>query len=142
LQEALQLLSQKAAAGLAGALPAALLGWTADEPTSNAAGIGGLFGAATASRTYRNARGQTVEIQVMTDNPIIGQLGAILSNPMLAGAMGRVVRIREQRGIQGSDGNIQMLVDNRVLVQVQGDASPDDKIAYARAIETSRLTGH
>lgn len=141
LQEALQLLSQRAAAGLAAALPAALPGWTADEATSNAAGTAGLFGGSTASRSYRNAQGQTVEIQVMSDNPMIAQLGPILANPMLAGAMGRLVRIGEQRAIQGNDGNVQMLVDNRILVQVQGDAPADAKLAYARAIDVARLTG-
>lgn len=139
LQEALQLIAQKAAAGLAGALPDALPGWTADEATSNAAGAG-MFGGATASRTYRNAQGQSIEIQVMSDNPLIAQLGPILANPMLAGAMGRLVRIGEQRAIQGNDGNVQMLVDNRILVQVQGDAPAEAKLAYARAINVARLS--
>jgi hypothetical protein len=141
LQEALQLLSQRAAAGLAAALPDALPGWTAEEATSNATGVAGLFGGSSASRTYRNAQGQSVEIQVMSDNPMIAQLGPILANPMLAGAMGRLVRIGEQRAIQGSDGNVQMLVDNRILVQVQGDAGAEAKLAYARAINVARLSG-
>ncbi|WP_198371714.1 hypothetical protein [Roseomonas rosulenta] len=141
LQEALQLLSQRAAAGLAAALPDALPGWTAEEATSNAAGVAGLLGGSTASRSYRNAQGQTVEIQVMSDNPMIAQLGPILANPMLAGAMGRLVRIGEQRAIQGNDGNVQMLVDNRILVQVQGDAPAEAKLAYARAINLARLAG-
>lgn len=141
LQEALQLLSQRAAAGLAAALPDALPGWTAEEASSNAAGAAGLFGGATASRSYRNAQGQSIEIQVMSDNPMIAQLGPILANPMLAGAMGRLVRIGEQRAIQGNDGNVQMLVDNRILVQVQGDAAAEAKLAYARAINVARLAG-
>jgi hypothetical protein len=141
LQEALQLLSQRAAAGLAAALPDALPGWRAEEASSNAAGVAGLFGGSSASRSYRNAQGQMVEIQVMSDNPMIAQLGPILANPMLAGAMGRLVRIGEQRAIQGSDGNVQMLVDNRILVQVQGDAPAEAKLAYARAINVARLAG-
>ncbi len=141
LQEALQLLAQRAAAGLAGALPDALPGWTAEEATSNATGAAGLFGGSTASRNYRNAQGQTVEIQVMSDNPMIAQLGAIMANPMLAGSMGRLVRIGEQRAIQSSDGNVQMLVDNRILVQVQGDAPAEAKLAFARAINMARLAG-
>lgn len=140
LQEALQLIAQRAAATLAGALPDALPGWTADEASSSAAGAG-LFGGATASRSFHNAQGQTVEIQVMSDNPLIAQLGPILANPMLAGAMGRLVRIGESRAIQASDGNIQMLVDNRILVQVQGDAPAEAKLAYARAINIARLSG-
>jgi opacity protein-like surface antigen len=141
LQEALQLLQQRGAATLAAALPDALPGWTADEATSNAAGGAGMFGGSTASRTYRNAQGQSVEIEVMSDNPMIAQIGAMLANPMMAGAMGRLVRIGEQRAIQATDGNVSMLVDNRILVQVQGDAPPDAKLAYARAINAARLAG-
>jgi len=141
LQEALQLLQQRAAAGLAAALPEPLPGWTAEEATSSAVGLTGLFGGSTAARSYRNARGQRVEIQVMSDNPMITQLAAILANPMLAGAMGRIVRVGEQRAIQGNDGNIQMLVDNRIVVQVEGDAPPEAKLAYARAINLARLAG-
>ena len=140
LQEALQLLSQRAAAGLAAALPNPLPGWTAEEANTNAAGGVGLFGGSTATRTYRNAREQSVEIQVVSDNPMVAQLAAILANPMLAGAMGRLVRVGEQRAIQSNDGDIQMLVDNRILVQVQGDAPAEAKLAYARAINVARLT--
>jgi hypothetical protein len=141
LQEALQLLAQRAAEGLAAALPNALPGWTAEEASSNAAGMAGLFGGSTASRSYRNAQGQTVEIQVMSDNPMIAQLAAVMTNPMLAGAMGRLVRVGDQRAIQSNDGNIQMLVDNRILVQVQGNAPPEAKMAYAQAINVARLSG-
>ena len=74
-------------------------------------------------------------------NDLIAQLGAVMSNPMLAGAMGRLVRIGDQRAIQGTDGNIQMLVDNRILVQVQGDAPAEARLAYARAINVAKLAG-
>ncbi len=141
LQEALQLLAQRAAAGLAAALPEPLPGWTADAADFNVAGVPGLFGGSGASRTYRNAEGQSVEIQVMADNPMIAQLGAVLSNPMLAAAIGRLVRVGDQRAIQQSDGDIQMLVDGRILVQVQGDAAAEAKLAYARAIDAARLSG-
>lgn len=141
LQEALQLLQQRGAAGLAAALPDALPGWTAEEATSSAAGAAGLFGGSTASRSYSNAQGQSVEIQVMSDNPMIAQLAAVIANPMLAGTMGRLVRVGELRAIQATDGNVSMLVDNRILVQVQGDAPPEAKLAYARAINVARLAG-
>ena len=141
LQEALQLLAQRAAANLAAALPDALPGWTAEEASSSATGAAGFFGGANASRRYTNAQDQSVEIQVMSDNPMIAQLGAVMSNPMLAGAMGRLVRIGDQRAIQGTDGNIQMLVDNRILVQVQGDAPAEARLAYARAINVAKLAG-
>jgi hypothetical protein len=141
LQEALQLLAQRAAADLAEALPDPLPGWTAQEARSNAAGAGGLLGGATASRSYRNAERRSVRIQVMTDNPMVTPLAALMANPMLAGAMGSLVRVGEHRAIQSSDGDVQMLVDNRILVTVQGNADAEAKLAYARAIDIDRLTG-
>jgi hypothetical protein len=141
LQEAMQLIAQRAAAQLKAALPEPLPGWQAEEAQSSATGAAGLFSATTASRIYRNSQGQSVEIEIMTDNPMIAQVAAFITNPMLAGAMGRLIRIGDQRAIQGGDGNVQMLIDNRILVQVRGDAPPEAKLAYARAIPVGRLAG-
>jgi hypothetical protein len=139
LEEALQLLAQRAAAGLGEALPAALPGWTAEEAETSAAT--GLFGGATqASRTYRNDQEQEVRIQFTSDNPMISQMATVYSNPALAGSMGKLIRIGSQRAIQTSDQEIQMLVDNRILVTIQGDAPLDAKLAYARAIDVAKLT--
>jgi len=141
IEEALQLLAQRLAAKLAEALPAPLPGWTAEEAESSAA-AGGLFGGATqASRSYTNAQDQTVRIQVTTDSPMILQLAAVYANPVMAGSMGKLLRIGSQRAIQTSDGEIQMLVDNRILVVVDGDAPQEAKLAYARAIDLAQLAG-
>lgn len=139
LEEALQLLAQRSAAALGEALPPPLQGWTAEDPITNAGGSG-LFGVTTASRSYRNAQGQGVEITFTTDNPMIGVLAGVLSNPMLIGTMGRLVRVGDQRAVQTNDGEVQMLVDNRVLVVVRGDAPVEAKLAYARAIDVRRLS--
>lgn len=139
LEEAVQLLAQRAAAGLGQALPAPLPGWTAEEPETSAAT--GLFGGATqASRTYRNGQDQDVRIQVTSDNPIVAQLAMVYANPAMAGAMGKLVRIGSQRAIQTNDNEIQMLVDNRVLVSINGDAPMEAKLAYARAIDLTKLS--
>lgn len=138
IEEALQMLSQRSADSLSTALPAALPGWTAEDAETRAGGIA-VLGGVTASRRYTNAQGQAVEVSLATDNPLIGQLGPILSNPMLAGAMGRLIRIGDQRAVQTNDGEIQMLVDNRVLVTVRGDAPAEAKLAYARAVDLARL---
>lgn len=141
LQEAMRLLAERAAATLGAALPDPLPGWTAEEVRTSAAGVSGVFGAAIASRRYLDAQGRSVEIRVAGDNPMIGQLAVVMANPMLAGALGQLVRIGDQRAIQSADGNLQMLVDNRILVQVQGDAAAEAKLAYARAINLAGLIG-
>ena len=99
-----------------------------------------LGGGSQASRHYTNGQNQSVEIQVIADSPIIGQLGMILTNPALAGAMGKLIRIGSQRAIQTTSNEIQMLVANRTLVTINGDAPIEAKLAYAQAVDVAKLT--
>ena len=141
LSEAMQLLSQRTASSLSAALPAALPGWKAADAESNTAALGMLGGGSIASRRYSNDKGQYVEIQVTADSPIVSQLGMIMTNPIMAGAMGKLIRVGDRRAIQTTDNEIQMLIDNRILVTVSGDAPDDAKLAYAKAIDVAKLSG-
>jgi hypothetical protein len=53
--------------------------------------------------------------------------------------MGRLIRIGNQRAIQQQDGQIVMVANNRFLIQVSGDGTPEEKLAYARAIDMTKL---
>ena len=53
--------------------------------------------------------------------------------------MGKIVRIGNQRAIQNTDGDIQMMVANKFLVVVQGSAPADAKLAYAQAVDVAKL---
>ena len=53
--------------------------------------------------------------------------------------MGKLVRIGSQRAVQTTDNDIQMLVDNRIMVVLSGDAPVEAKLAYARAIDLAKL---
>lgn len=140
LGEASQLLQQRTADALAAALPAALPGWQAQDAESQAGGAAALFGGITqASRSYTNAAGQTVRIEVMADNPMIAQMAMMLGNPAMAGAMGRLIRVGSHRAVQGNDGQVTMLLKNRFLVQISGDAPVEAKLAYAQRVDASRL---
>ncbi|WP_052389848.1 hypothetical protein [Belnapia moabensis] len=140
LEEALQLLGQRAAAGLAAALPVPLAGWTAEEAESSAQAAH-VFGAGTqASQTYHNAQDQTVTVRFTADSPMVAQIAVMLTNPTLAGAMGKLVRVGTLRAVQASDGDLQMVVESRILVTVEGDAPAETKLAYARAVDPARLT--
>lgn len=145
LQEALQLIARRTSAvALAAALPDALPGWTVDEATSHAAGAGAFSGVA--SRRFRNAQGQMIEIHLTIDTAVTAQLAQVLGNPMAAGSLGQLIRIGGHRAIQWNGGNVSVLVENRIVVQVQGGAPAElnlaaAKIAYARAIDMARLNG-
>jgi hypothetical protein len=142
LAEAQQLLQQRAGDTLAAALPEPLPGWEAEaataEHTSGLALLGGA-GMIQASRTYRHREGRTVEIQVSADNPLMAQMLMVFNNPAMAGAVGRLVRVGSHRAIQQQNGELMMVLNNRFLVQISGDGTAQEKLAYAQAINTARL---
>jgi hypothetical protein len=140
LDLASQLIGQKNAESFVALLPAPLAGWKAEKAQANAIGAAMLGGASAASRQYTNAKGDTVEVSITGDSAMIMQFAPMLSNPAMAGAMGKLVRVGNQRGIQSQDGDIMMLVANKYLVNVQGSADAAAKLSYAQAIDVAKLS--
>lgn len=138
LDLASQLIGQKNAESFAALLPAPLPGWKAEQAQTSAIGAVG-FGASQATRTYTNAKGDHVEVQITGDSAIIAQIATFLANPGIAGAMGKVTRVGALNAIVGADGDIHMVVANKFLVLVQGSAPADAKMAYAHAVDVARL---
>ncbi len=71
---------------------------------------------------------------------MISQLAPIMANPQIAGAMGKIVRVGNQRGIQNPQGDIHVLVANKFLVVITGSAPAAAKMSYAQAIDFTRLS--
>jgi len=138
LDLASQLIGQKNAEAFATLLPNALPGWKAEKVQTTALGAVG-FGASTASRTYNNPKGDHVEVQITGDSAMVSQIATFLNNPALAGAMGKLIRVGNQRAIQDGDGNVKMIVANKFLISVEGSAVGASKLAYAQAIDFARL---
>jgi hypothetical protein len=139
LDLASQLIGQKNAEAFGKLLPNALAGWTAEEVQTTAVGAVG-FGASTASCSYQRANGDRIEVQITGDSAIIMQYATFLSNPQIAGAMGKIVTVGSLRALQSQDGDVHMIVANKYLVAVQGNGSPADKVAYAKAVDIARLS--
>ena len=139
LDLASQLIGRKNAETLGKLLPAALPGWTADEIQIAAVGSVGA-GVSSASRRYENAAGDQIEVQMTGDSAVIAQFANMLSNPQVAGAMGKIVMVGGARALQSMDGDIHMVIANKCLVAVQGNGSVSDKLAYARAIDVATLS--
>jgi hypothetical protein len=139
LDFASQLIGQKNADSFAALLPDPLPGWKAERAQSTAVGAV-MFGASVASRSYSNAKGDNVEVQITGDSAMVMQFATLLNNPQIAGAMGRLVRVGNQRAIQTAEGDVNMVIANKFLITVQGSASASDKIAYAQAVDVIRLT--
>jgi carboxylesterase type B len=99
-----------------------------------------MFGASVASRSYSNANGDHVEVQITGDSAMVMQFATLLNNPQIAGVMGKLIRVGSQRAIQSADGDINLVISNKFLVTVQGSGSAADKIAYAQAVDVIRLS--
>ena len=92
-----------------------------------------------ASRSYQNAKGDNVEVQITGDSAMVSQIATFLNPPALAGAMGKLVRVGNRRAIQDSDGNVKMVVANKFMISVEGSADAASKVAYAQAIGIAKL---
>ena len=138
LDLASQLIGQKNAEGFAALLPKPLPGWTAEKSETTSVGAV-TFGASVASRRYSNAQGDHVEVQITGDSAMVMQFAALLQNPQIAGAMGKVVMIGGQRAMQNAQGDVHMVIANKFLITVQGSADAKAKLSYAQAVDVAKL---
>jgi hypothetical protein len=135
-----QLIGQKNAEALVALLPEPLPGWQAEKPQTQAIGAAMFGGASAASRSYTNAKGDDVEVSITGDSAMLMSLMPMLSNPAMAGAMGKLIRIGSQRAIQTHEGDIMMLVNRKFVIHVQGSADTAAKLAYAKAVDIAKLS--
>ncbi len=140
LDVASQLIGQKNAEGFVKLLPEALPGWNADKAEAQAIGAAMFGGASSASRSYTNAKGDRVEISITGDSAMLMQFATLLNDPSLAGAMGKLVKVGGLRAIQNHDGDVIVVVANKFVVNVQGSADADMKLAYANAVDLAALS--
>ncbi|MBB4286764.1 hypothetical protein [Roseospira goensis] len=139
LDFASQLLSQMKAAGLADFLPQPLAGWTRQDAETQAMGAAMMGGGLSASAAYEKDGGETVTIEFLADNPMVTAMAGMFGNSAAMGAMGTVKRINRQKVVLTNDGQLQALVNNRILVQIGGSAGAEDKEAYFSAIDIDGL---
>ena len=135
---AAQLIAQSRAAALADYLPMALPGWTRRDEGSGGQAAG-AFGGQSASATYQSEGGQRVEVQIMANNQMVTAMAGMFANPTLMGQMGEVRRIGRQKVVVTNGGELQTLVDNRIMVNIRGNAPVEEKVAYFEAIDLRAL---
>jgi hypothetical protein len=146
LNYAAQLVQQKKGAAMESILPEPLSGWTAEAATSQAAGAAMFGGGVSVERRYARDS-STVNIQVVTDSPMLQSMMMMMANPMFATSDGgKLETINGQRAIVKMNtgdrsGQIQLVIASRFLVTIQGDeVSKDDMVDYARAIDYKKMT--
>lgn len=145
LNYAVQLIQQKKGDALTQMFPQPLEGWEASDPESQSAGAGMFGGGVTAERAY--SRGDShIVIRVVTDSPMLQSVMMMFSNPMFAtSGGGKLERVGKQKAVvkyaaADKSGDLQMVVDNRFLVTVEGDnVAREDLLAYAAAVDVKKL---
>ncbi|MEM8791267.1 MAG: hypothetical protein AAGE80_06600 [Pseudomonadota bacterium] len=138
LDYATQLLDQMKAEGLSNFLPEPLDGWTRTDTSTQSAGAAAFIGGLIAEAEYAGAPGR-VTIRMMADSPMVVSMAGVLGNSQLMGSMGTVKRINRQKLVVTPQGEIQALIDNRILVQIEGTAPEEDKLAYFEALDIAAL---
>ncbi len=139
LDLASQLVGQKNAESFAALLPAPLPGWKAEQVETTSVGVT-VFGVTSASRRYTGPDGRDVEVRITGDSTLVVQFAQFLINPAIAGAMGKLISVGDQRALQTNEGSINMVVANKFLVTVDGSADAASKLAYAQAIDVAKLS--
>ncbi len=138
LDLASQLVGQKNAESFAALLPAPLPGWKAEQVETTSVGVT-VFGVTSASRRYTGPDGRDVEVRITGDSTLVVQFAQFLINPAIAGAMGKLISVGDQRALQTNEGSINMVISNKFLVTVEGSADAASKLAYAQAVDVAKL---
>lgn len=139
LDFASQLIKQQKASALGRYLPEALPGWVRHDDDS---GGGGPFGGMMASATYLSegeGDRKRVGVQIMANSQMVASMAAMFANPAMLGTQGELKRIGRQKVILTKQGELQAIIDNRILVTIDGNAGPEDKEAYFEAIDLRAL---
>ncbi|WP_424933522.1 hypothetical protein [Amaricoccus macauensis] len=138
LDYAIKILAEMKSEGLAAFLPDALPGWERGEAEAEGMtmGLGMLGGGTAAAAKYSNPDGE-LTISLITDSPMLASFSAMFSG-LSSAAGGKPIRIQRVQFIE-NDGELQGIVENRILVSVTGDASLESKKAYLEALDIQGL---
>ena len=139
LDYATKLLASMKSESLAKFLPEALPGWTrTDEGGEEAGGMMAMLGGGTATgATYTSDDGTEMTINLVANSPMVSGIAGMIGG---LGAMGGGKPMRIQRTeFADNDGELQGVVDGKVLISVSGDATVADKTAYLEAMDFKGL---
>jgi hypothetical protein len=98
-----------------------------------------MFGGGMSAKGTYTRGNDRIEIQLMADNQVVTTMAGMFSNPAMMGSMGQVKRIGHQKVVITQSGELQALINNRILVQITGGAPMPDKEAYFAALDLRGL---
>lgn len=138
LDYAVALLKELKSESLSAYLPEPLPGWTREAAEGDGAGMAMamLGGGTTAAANYSNGT-TDMTITLIANSPVVSSIGGMITGMASLGG-GKPTRIQRTQ-FADNDGELQGVIDNRILVSVSGDAPVEDKIAQLEAMDFSSL---
>jgi hypothetical protein len=140
LDYAVKLLDGMKSESLAKLLPEPLAGWTKEaSDASDAEGAGmamAMFGGGTAASAKYSDGTADMTITLIADSPMVTGIGGMLAG--LAGTGGKPIRINRTQ-FSVNDGDLQGVVNSKVMVSVSGSASLEQKQAQVKAMDFEAL---
>ncbi len=128
LQNALGLLNDKRGPAISSALPDEIKGWKGGKVESTS--LAGLGGGNTVERSYKKDD-KKATISIAVDSPTLTQVAGFLANPALGGLLGiKQKKVGDLTAmLHAKEGLLQMVVNNRFLVQIQAKKLSEDELA-------------
>jgi hypothetical protein len=145
VEYAAQLIRQKKSEKMKELLPKPLAGWKGGEASAQAMGTAVFGGGVTVSRKYSRGT-SSVEVEIVSDSPVLQSVMMMLNNPMFAGAGGgNLQTINGQRAIVKYDpsaqkGEIDIVVAGRFMITVKGqNVGQKELVDYAAGVDYEGL---
>ena len=139
LRELLKVMEQRGAAKVGSLLPDELDGWKGETLKTEDLGI--LGGGVSISRTYVSGN-RTITVKVLKDSPLIKTLIPLLTNEDLIRASNRKThRISSETAIMDGEHKLQLVLDQRIFVELVGDETilEKDLVAAARKLDLREI---
>ena len=139
LRELLKLMEQQGALKMGIVLPDAVGAWKGESLKTD--DIGALGGGVSLSRVYVSGE-HRITAKVVKDSPMVTQLLPLFANEELIRMTNRKThKIAGETGIMEGENKLQIVVDGRILVELEGDAGTGETglVAFAGKLDLAAL---
>lgn len=132
LQDAANFLNEKKGTTLETALPDMIHGWKGGKVDRSS--LEALGGGSSVERKYTKDD-KSAKVAVTADSPLLNKVTTFLANPALGGLLGiKARKIGDHTAmVQAKEGLLQMAVNSRFLIQIQGKKLSEDELAELAA---------
>ena len=139
LRELLKMMEEKNAEKMGGLLPAAFDDWKGESLKND--DLSAFGGGVSLSRTYLKGE-RPITVKVIKDSPLVKQFLPLIANEELLKLSNRKThRISGETAVMEGDRKLQLVVDQRILVELIGNDGVEEKdlVAMARRLDLNAL---